>query len=531
MPTPKLSVLFRKEEESWTAFTRRIRDAEGEVIAVLSLGDAQLLIAEGERESFISELAKLRYRVKLATKQPALAAAARKAGLRVFDRTRSLKKMIEHHPQAEEALRLFSPYLWRQQWRSRLQVMGLLSLPKIRIWFLIGLSVLLFLFVILRLLPSAEIRVWPRQDSLSQTTNVYLAGSGAASSLATRLRIMPLVPVAVTVHRSILYDQISKEFIGTDAQVSMTIFNKTTEPYRLKTGTRLVNQAGMVFKLLSIADIPAGGTISVKAKADHEDLYGEDIGDRGNVPAGLKWDFAGLDADLRKSIYAENKTPATGGKTASRKVLQQSDLTGPHGAVSHLQITLLAEAKQLVEQERQRRNLADPGVQLEFLTKDDVIKAEFTNIILPTAMIGKAADAVPIEGTLTYRMNAYDAKGLLAMLSADLASHVVEGKRLMSESLTTDRLKVYIIEFADDLTSIKLTAELAGTEEYVLDPLTPSGALFAKTVREKVAGLSMDDALRITRNLPEVEKAEISIWPPWGGTVPGILSHITISPQ
>jgi hypothetical protein len=70
-----------------------------------------------------------------------------------------------------------------------------------------------------------------------------------------------------------------------------------------------------------------------------------------------------------------------------------------------------------------------------------------------------------------------------------------------------------------------------GTEQFVLDPLTPVGSQFGSKVREAIAGLSVHDAQRILRNFPEVERVEISIWPPWSGTLPTIPSNITISPQ
>ena len=109
--------------------------------------------------------------------------------------------------------------------------------------------------------------------------------------------------------------------------------------------------------------------------------------------------------------------------------------------------------------------------------------------------------------------------------------HVGEDRRLLEETLTLDRLVAHVIDYEDDLSWIKLTVDLSGTEEYVLDPLSPSGAHFGKDVREAVAGISKKDALRIIRNFPEVEKVEISLWPPWGRTLPHIPSHISITPM
>jgi len=528
MPPSLLHVHLKKEEESWTSFARRIRETDGEVVVVLSGADKNFLSDEEERRQFLSELAKLRYRVKLATKQESIIKTARSLGVSVITTTRELKKLLAGHAQADEALRLFSPHLWRQFWRSRLQNMGLLALPKVRIISLICLSAVLFFFVVFRLLPSAEVRVWPRQDTITQTTNIVLAGSGAVTGLPPRVKMQPLIPITVTVHRTITFDQISKEFTGSNSQTMMTLFNTTTEPFGLKKGTRLVNQAGMVFRLQESATIPAGGSVSTKATADNQDLYGEDIGERGNVPAGLKWEFPGLSVETRKLVYAINKAPATGGKTASRTVLQQKDLDT---ARKRLEMELLATAKQMIEEERLARNANDTNHDLAFLTKDDVIRAVFSDFIMPTQFLKQAVQSVPVEGTLQYTMYAYDAKELLKVLSQELESHALEGRRLLKDALSADRLKVYVIAYADDLSWIKLTVDLIGTEEFILDGLTPSGAVFARKLREQIAGVERKKAIGIIKNFPEVEKVEIGLWPPWSRTLPPIHSHISVIAQ
>jgi len=40
----------------------------------------------------------------------------------------------------------------------------------------------------------------------------------------------------------------------------------------------------------------------------------------------------------------------------------------------------------------------------------------------------------------------------------------------------------------------------------------------------------VEEALRIVKNLPEVDQVEISIWPPWSPKLPPIPTHIYIEP-
>ncbi len=495
---------------------------------VLTSADNIFLLQEDERKVFLAECAKLRYRVKLASKEPRVIAAARKQGIKVFDKTRQLKRVLDGHPKAAEALRFFSPSLWRQQWRSRLQILGLLSVPKMRIWILIALSGFLFLFVVFRLLPSADVRVWPRADVITQTMNILLVASGAGvQDLPEHVHTLELYPITVKVHQSFDFDQISPEFIGTDAEVTMTLVNKQPAPLTLRSGTRLMNQAGMIFRLENSVSVPAAGTAAARAKADHFDIYEKVIGDRGNVPAGLTWQLPALTGTDKNMVYGINKTAGAGGRTAYRTVLQASDLDKVKTALTR---ELLAAAKQSVEEQRVAMN-ANRGIRLELLNKQDMIQTTYSGFILPTSQLGQQVSAVPVQGTIIYTIPAYDAQAVLDKFSKELQLHTGDGKQLLSSTIQLDPQRVVVIEYADTLQWIKVTVDIVGTEQFVLDPLTPTGMRFGKRLRDAVVGLGKQEALRIVKNFPEVEKAEIVIWPPWNSGLPTIPSNISITPQ
>jgi len=437
-----------------------------------------------------------------------------------------MRLVLEGHPAREEALRVFSPQIWRQKLRSQLQSIGLLSLPKLRIWIFIFVSFGLFLFVLFRLLPSAEIQIKPREDTVTHTVNIFLVQTGALA-IPDRVRTMPLKPVRVRLSRTITYDRISKEFSGVSARVPMTIINAAKEPYSFRKGSRLTNQAGMVFRIQAPVLLNPGHRVTVEAEADPLDTYGEIIGERGNIPAGKRWEFAGLPAGEKSLVYAENVVSASGGLTSFRTVLTKEDLVA---ARKYLENELLLTAKQMVDEERLVWNAQHADQQLEMLYYDELTQTKYENFVLPTQYIGQEVASVPIEGTIIYTTYGYDTKAVLDLLTAELTSHVREGKRLLEKSLTLSRLVAHVIDYADDLTWIKITVDLSGTEQYILDPLTPTGAQFAKKAREKVAGMAIDEAQRIIQNFPEVDSAVISVWPPWSATLPPIASHIFINP-
>lgn len=523
-----LTVLIPEEGESWGALARRVEQTMGDLLVILSGGDETPSTADEEgMQVFFTLCAKISDRVQIATRNVPLVIAARSRGIRVIDRLADVRDLLEGHPSALEALRLLSPHLWRQQLRSRLQAMGLLSLPKIRIWVLIVVSALLLLFVLFRLLPSAEIRVWPRGDTVSQTVNIFLVQTGATvAEIPSRVRTLELIPLSVSVRRAITFDQISKRFIGTNAEIAMTVVNKSKERYSLKKGTRLTNQAGMIFKLEEPVIVEAGKEVTVKARANETDLYNEIIGKRGNVPAGLKWDFPGLAKEERALVYGENRKEGQGGMTAYENVLSKEDL---EIARKQLNQELLAMANQLVDENRTLFNSTHADRMLERLYYDEFTLATYSGFILPTQFVGEKVTSVPVEGSVKYTVFAYDKQAALNMLVAQLKEHVEEGKHLIVESIKLEQLVHHVIDYADDLKWIKLTVDLTARERFILEPLSPTGAKFGKQVREQVAGIPREDALRIIKNLPEVDNVEISVWPPWSPTLPVIPSHIQIS--
>lgn len=532
MSTPSpIAVLLPGDGESWTGFLHRIRKASGETLVVIVDRDADLEERKDLPRQIVAACAAAPGTVMLATKQPHLAAEARDKGLRVIGRSREIRTLLKGHPQFNEVFRVFSPQQWKRQLKSRLQHMGLLSVPKLRVYVIAALSGLLFFVVVFKLLPSAEIAVSPRQETLSQTVNIYLAGSGAAALVPSRLRTMPLLPLTVVLEKSVASDHVSKRFMGTVARLNMAIANTTDEPYALRKGTRFTNEAGMVFRIQESVVVPPKNQLTVAAVADELDIYGQIIGARGNVPAGLTWRIPGLPEDVRLKVYGKNPYIGTGGTTVYRSVLTKEDI---ELARKRLEQELLADARVQIERQRKAMNDLDPSkiiVLLDPKRYPELTHTAYEGEVLPMDRIGQDVPQVVATGRIRYTVFAYDAQEILDVLRAELSSHVREGRALLAESVDLSRMVSHVIDYADDLSWIKLTVDLTGMEQYVLDPLSPQGAIFAKRVREQVAGLPMDDALRIIRNLPEVENAEISSWPPWSRTLPTLPSHISVVAQ
>ncbi|MGE9070563.1 hypothetical protein ACQKHG_24780, partial [Escherichia coli] len=81
---------------------------------------------------------------------------------------------------------------------------------------------------------------------------------------------------------------------------------------------------------------------------------------------------------------------------------------------------------------------------------------------------------------------------ILNALRAELRTHVREGSRLLDEEIGREDLIAHVIAYDDNLAWSKLTVDLTARQEYILDPLSPTGAMFGKEVREKVTGITQE---------------------------------------
>ncbi len=466
----------------------------------------------------------------LASKNQAVLRIAKQAGWGTMERVHALKGALKRHPFLEESVRTFSPGFWRSNIRSQLQSLGLLSLPKVRIWVLLFASAGVFFFIFFRLLPSATVYVWPGEETVTQTVNVYLVASGAVVP-AERVRTLMLYPLTVEVERTLTFDEIGQEFTGTNAEMVMTIVNDASEQFSLREGTRFTNQAGMVFRLSKDVIIPARSSVNERVIADDVDLYDEIIGERGNVPAGLKWEIPGLPRDDRILVYGRNEQAGVGGTTSSENVLHEEDLML---AQKTLESQLMITARQLIDEERILKNEREEGASYVELRYEELTRTVYDNLRLPTEFLGQNVTSAPVSGRIRFTVLLYDENALFSLLRKELMDILSEEKVLVTDSVAKQNLVLHVIDApwdADRFDWVKVTVDLSAKQRYELDPLTPTGALFSKQVREAVAGKSVSEAQGIVRNFPEVAKVEISVWPPWSGVLPGIASNILVSEE
>jgi hypothetical protein len=532
--TESLVVLLEPDRSSPATLLQGIRRSKGPLLLVLP-PDGLESFSEDNKHRFFREAKALNSdrRLILATKEKNSRFTAQVYGWEVIGSLKKLRALLGDHAVSTDAQRVFSPVSWRQGIRTKLQSVGLLAVPRSRIWALFICSLVAFLYVFFRLLPSAEVRIWPSQEAENFTTNIYLHGSGAVLPVpGERVRTLPLIRLTVRLHKSMTYDQISKNFTGTNARMYVVVFNDADEQYSLRKNTRIINQAGMRFRIQDDLILAPHSKQEVLAIADPIDQYGEVLGERGNVPANVKWDFPGLSERERTFVYARNEKSASGGTTSYETILTKEDIEGSKvraGARQRLEQELLIIAKEQVDEEMKSRNQLN-GTHFTQLRYDELTKIVYKDFALSEVFVGQSVSTIPLEGSIDYTVILYDESAVLNLLKDEVLLRVPNGREVVASSLSLENMNIHVIApWDDDLNWVKVTADLTYEQRYVLDPITPSGAKFAKQIRDSVIGKTVSEAYRILKNLPEVSRVEIHVWPPWAFTLPDIGTNIAIT--
>ena len=534
-----LAILFVSRQESLSDVLKRLE----EPLELIRKGGSLLIVfpkgwvrssSTRARQEFFSLIGPHTAGIFIAGHDRVLLLSAKDKNITVFSEKGILRTFLRHHPHAAKAIRHFSSERWQEALFHFFTRLRTLSVHRVSVTVFLVASILLFFSVLFVAIPSARIRIWPTVNLVSHTANIVLVASGAVIE-ADQRHTLPLIPIRATVERELVFTEISKKFLGENAETEMTILNESDELYSLRSGTRLVNQAGMIFRIQAPVQVPPAtllepGMVRVPAIAATHDLYGQIIGERGNVPAGIKWEIPGIPVEERKFVFARNVGEAKGGVTRYGQELQEKDL---ELARKQLEQELLSVAKENAELEVLSLSGAEGTEYVVFQGKQyDVLNTTtLSGFVVPTHLIGQEIGSFPIKGTLQYQVLAYNKDALLSLLLPDLLKHVEEGHELVERSAVSEGISVHVIEYDDAHQWVKITAELTGKQRSVLNPVSRSGRAFTEKVREMIRGKSIPDAERILQNFPEVERVQISVWPPWRGSIPSLMSNITILPQ
>jgi hypothetical protein len=156
------------------------------------------------------------------------------------------------------------------------------------------------------------------------------------------------------------------------------------------------------------------------------------------------------------------------------------------------------------------------------------LKTKLLELKMSEDLVGSSKEKFEIFAKISAEGVAYDSDQLFAFMKKEITGRVHPEMRLVEESLKPEEVRYEVVDEEANLGQIKITATLDGIEEYVIEPTEEAGIQFGAKVKEKVAGLDLEEAKAILINLVQVEDLEIKTWPFWVNTLPRIPENIKI---
>ncbi len=276
---------------------------------------------------------------------------------------------------------------------------------------------------------------------------------------------------------------------------TITIYNNYSKDQPLVATTRFLTADGLLFRLKEGVRVPAGGKVTAELSADEEGVK-YDIG-----PS--KFTIPGLWEGLRDKIYAESSSPMTGG-ASTIKAVTSGDIANAKNTLSD---RLLEEGKTELKKEF-----------LGGMSLDD-------NLVF-REIIESATDAVEGEETETFSLSmtlrvialAVSRDELMTLAETKLRSTLDEDRRLkevLSESL---RYTLEKYDLKEGRANVR--AHLEG-----MASLRDTSLLLNK---DRLAGLSADEAKAYLTIFPEIEDVRVELSPFWKKKIPRLKDHIKI---
>lgn len=397
---------------------------------------------------------------------------------------------------------------------------------------LILVSVLLLLTIAYIALPGATVYLTPRSSILDPSFNVtfldYERNRGILENNfqnAITIASFPVKPPPFT--KKITYSATGKIFRGENAAGTITVINLSDSPWDLAARTRFQTEDGIVFRAPRPVRVPAAqnpsapGTLEVFVTANEYDALGQVIGERGNIPPS-RFFLPGLkNEENRRKLYAESKTPMTGGVTRTIKTASEEDIKA---AAEFAKKEALRGAADDLKAYLEQQNLAKKQ-NLSLLTDRNLIKVSEPQVEVPVGAAGSQIERFEVTARYTAAGIAYDRQELVDALKERIMDRVDPDKKILR--INEDDISYRFLDEDASAGRVRLTAAMRAVQIYELDPERENGRRFLKKITDHILGARVNEAVTyLRRQTDEIANVEIKTWPIWAPTIPNIADNI-----
>ncbi len=393
----------------------------------------------------------------------------------------------------------------------------------------------LFMLIGYIALPSATIYIRPKFDNIDFTINVTLADKRKNQTLLreNQPHMIASEVISTTTKQTKVFSTSSKEFDGENAKGKIKVVNTSDDPWKLKEETRFQTDDGLVFRIPKGLIVPprerdtegtlTPGSLVSYVEADPFDIYGEPIGDRGNVPP-TRFIIPGLSKYNQRIIWGESEGGMTGGVTSYREIVTDDDIKAAEKQIEDNLILMAKEDLRTYIDEVNQLNQTN----LVLLDDSRYLKTELVDLRFSDDLEGSYKAKFELFARIDAEGVAFDFDQLFALLKKELGSRTHPDMRLREGSIVPENIVYEVIDEDELLGHIKITATIVGIEEFNIDSATIAGARFGSRVKEKILGLSIEEAENLVGNFSEVDAVEIKTWPLWIDKIPRVPEGIEI---
>lgn len=406
----------------------------------------------------------------------------------------------------------------------------LIAPNKRALFTLVAVSMVLLLAISYIALPGATLVLTPKSNVIEVPKNVILADvdKNRAELDVRPANTIPSYKITTQIDKVFTFPATGKDAQGgKSASGKIKIQNTSNNDWPLIPKTRFQTADGLVYRIDRQVSVPGGssdkpGELEVTVVADAVDAFGQPIGEKGNLKAGVKFFLPALSAENQKKIFATSLSDFGGGVTNVVKFISKDDLAAAKAKMeADLKASAEAELKAIVTKKNEAQS-----TRLALLVGKGLIDYSTAKVNIPPNLEGQKLESFDVKGSLVVSGIAYDLDELLGVLKKEIRLKKNPEKTLAS--IDEDSLTYKLVNVDKDAAKVTITATIQGIEEYEISPKKENGDRLIKKIKESIVGKKIDEARDFIQNLPEIEKAEVKTWPAWAPTLPSVPDNIQV---
>lgn len=286
-----------------------------------------------------------------------------------------------------------------------------------------------------------------------------------------------------------------KKTVDGKACGTVTVINGQGSSQPLVVNTRLLSEAGILFRLQEGITVPAGGRVDTRACADLPGAGGDIAAARFTIP--------GLNAALQEKTYAVSTAAMKGGVVETSVVTQKE-----------VDAAIESYAKEVADDAAEKLvgMLARPDMGTGKFVTHKIVRRE------TTAQVGKEQDRYDVTVAVSVSAVFYDQQAVERTARQKLMESLGEGMEL--QALDRDSYGVDLKE--KDVVGKSATLDVSVNGSGVMDENNPAFD------RKKLAGMSLADAQAYITGIEGVQSTDIILSPAWTKHLPNLADHITL---